>query len=89
MLSAMERAVSGSCIAAHGVEMITERQHRRTHLFTVRLWVESTEQDRTEVRGQVQRVLGGDLCYFRTWQELIDFFEDSLREVEKSAMANQ
>ena len=62
--------------------MTDERQHRRTHLFTVRLWVENTGSDSVEVRGRVQHVLSGDVHYFRSWPELTSFFEQMLQEVE-------
>lgn len=64
------------------MKMTDERQPRRTQLFTVRLWVEQIEPDRAEVRGRVQYVLSGDARYFRTWQELTNFFDLMLQEVE-------
>ena len=64
------------------MDMTAERQHRRTHLFAVRLWVERLAPDRTEVRGRVQHVLSGEARYFRTWQELTSFFDVTLQEVE-------
>jgi hypothetical protein len=54
--------------------------HRRTHLFTVRLWVEQVARDRTEIRGRVQHVLSGEVGYFRTWPQLANFFEARLAE---------
>lgn len=54
--------------------------HRRTHLFTVRVWIEQVAHDRTEVRGRVQHVLSGEVGYFRTWLALANFFEASLAE---------
>ena len=64
------------------MDMTAERQHRRTHLFAVRLWVERLAPDRTEVRGRVQHVLSGEARYFRTWQELTSSFDVTLQEVE-------
>jgi hypothetical protein len=54
--------------------------HRRTHLFTVRLWIEQVANDQTEVRGRVQHVLSGEVSYFRTWPQLASFLEASLAE---------
>ncbi|MBV7338787.1 hypothetical protein KFU94_63325 [Chloroflexi bacterium TSY] len=62
--------------------MINKRQHRRTHLFTVRLWIEQIDEDCAEARGRVQHVLNGDVCYFRTWRELTTFFDRMLQELE-------
>lgn len=62
--------------------MTDERQHRRTHLFTVRLWVEQLAPDQMEVRGKVQHVQTGDVRYFREWPELIAFYEKSLEKME-------
>jgi hypothetical protein len=64
------------------MDMTAERQHRRTHLFTVRLWMEQIAEDHAEVRGRVQHVLSGEVHYFRTWQALTSFFDVTLQEVE-------
>lgn len=62
--------------------MTDHRQHRRSHLFTVRLWIEPVGADHTEVRGGVQHVLSGETRYFRTWPELSAFLEAKLAELE-------
>jgi hypothetical protein len=54
--------------------------HRRTHLFTVRLWVEQVAHDRAEVRGRVQHVLSGEVGYFRTWSDVVEFLLSKLHE---------
>lgn len=63
--------------------MSDERQHRRTHLFNVRLWNEPVTPDRAEVRGRVQHVLSGDVRYFRTWQEFTSFVDAALANSEE------
>lgn len=45
----------------------------RSQLFTVRVWVESLGDGRSEWRGKVQHVLGGEAAYFRDWPTLITF----------------
>jgi len=62
--------------------MTTDHQPRRTHLFTVRLWIAPVAVDRTEIRGRVQHVLTGEAIYFRTWPELLAFLEARLAELE-------
>lgn len=62
--------------------MTTDRPFRRTHLFTVRLWVEPVAADQAEIRGRVQHVLSGEALYFRTWQALLAFVEEKLAELE-------
>ena len=44
----------------------TEYQ-QRTHLFTVRLWLEDLGEGQTEWRGEVHEVLSGERRYFRDW----------------------
>jgi hypothetical protein len=55
---------------------------RRTHLFTLRLWLEPVAVDRAEMRGRVQHVLSGEAIYFRTWPELSAFVEAMVAELE-------
>ncbi len=45
---------------------------KRSHLFTLRLWVEDVGDGRTEIRGTVKHVLTGETCHFRDWQTLIE-----------------
>ncbi len=44
---------------------------RASHLFTVRLWLEEVEHERTEWRGQLYDVSSGEVRYFRDWPMLI------------------
>lgn len=41
---------------------------RPTHLFTVRIWRERLDAERTEIRFRVQHVLSGEVRYFREWE---------------------
>lgn len=45
----------------------------RSQLFTVRVWLEDLGEGRSEWRGQVQHVLGGETRYFRDWETLVAF----------------
>ncbi len=51
----------------------------RSHLFTVRVWYEQTENDAREIRIQARHVVTGETHYFRTWQGLIDFLSSKLQ----------
>lgn len=42
----------------------------RTHLFTVRVWLEDLGDGRVEWRGQVKHVLSGEARHFRDWATL-------------------
>ena len=51
-----------------------EIEHQpRSHLFTVRLWVEELGNGKSEWRGKVQYVTSGEVRYFREWTTLIAF----------------
>ena len=51
-----------------------EIEHQpRSHLFTVRLWVEELGNGKSEWRGKVQHVTSGEVRYFREWTTLIAF----------------
>jgi hypothetical protein len=43
----------------------------RTHLFTVRVWLEELGAGQMEWRGEVQYVVSGEVRYFRDWPTLI------------------
>ena len=53
----------------------------RSHLFTVRLWLEDLGHGQTEWRGQVQCVLSGESCYFRNAAGLVDCLWAMLAEL--------
>jgi hypothetical protein len=42
----------------------------RTHLFTVRVWLEELDAGQTEWRGEVQYVVSGEVHSFRDWPTL-------------------
>ena len=52
----------------------------RSHLFTVRLWLERTGEDPARWRGRVEHVLSGEAYYFQDWPKLIDFLLKHLAE---------
>ena len=54
----------------------------RSELFTVRLWQENLGDSRTEWRGKVQHVQGGEAFYFREWSMLIAALLKMLPEPE-------
>ncbi len=41
-----------------------------SHLFTLRIWQEEIEADKTEWRGKVQLFPSGEVRYFREWDAL-------------------
>ncbi len=50
----------------------------RSHLFTVRIWMEERPDGKKEWRGKAQHVLRGDVKYFRDWATLVAYLEQSL-----------
>ena len=54
--------------------------HSRSELFTVRLWREDQGEGRVEWRGKVQHVLSGETRYFRDWQVLLAFLQETRTE---------
>jgi len=61
------------------------RFHPRTHLFTVRLWVEEVDHGQGEVRMQVKHILSGETRYFREWSLLVAYMAVKLQEVEQQS----
>jgi hypothetical protein len=59
----------------------TEPNQSQCHseLFTVRLWREQLN-DHWEWRGKVQHVLSGETRYFRDWQTLLAFIQETWTE---------
>jgi hypothetical protein len=53
--------------------MQPDQGHPRTHLFTVRLWIEPLGDQQSEVRMQVKHLLSGETHYFRTWADVMAF----------------
>lgn len=58
--------------------MANESKIARSHLFTVRLWLEETGPGRFEWRGRVEHVLSGERQYFCNWPALLAPFEEFL-----------
>ncbi len=51
--------------------MAQEPQHRRSRLFTLRLWQEALGEGQAEWRGRAQDINSGAAAYFRDWPGLI------------------
>jgi hypothetical protein len=52
-----------------------EPEHRRMHLFVIRLWTEKHEQGMVAWRGKVQNVGSGKDGYFLGWQALVELLQ--------------
>lgn len=59
-----------------------QRQERRSHLFTVRLWQETLDTHQTEWRGKIQDVTSGEVYYFRNWEMLTTLLQTMLPTTE-------
>ncbi len=53
--------------------MPPDQPHPRTHLFTIRVWIEPFGCGQGEVRLRVTHVLSGETRYFRTWPDVVSF----------------
>jgi hypothetical protein len=69
--------------------MDRERQHPRSHLFTVQLWQEELGQGQTEWRGKAQHVSSGKVHYFREWPKLILFLQSIVSTSESGSQSEQ
>jgi hypothetical protein len=58
--------------------MDTAQPPTRTHLFTVRLWLEDLGEGQTEWRGEVRYVVSDEIRYFRDWPTLVAFLQAML-----------
>ena len=88
----MERALVCVKSIAHQereTAMDRERQHPRSHLFTVQLWQEELGQGQTEWRGKAQHVSSGNVHYFREWPKLILFLQTMLSTSESGTQSEQ
>src|SRR5262249_22220941 len=61
---------------ATGMDM--PQPHARTHLFTVRLWLEDLGEGQREWRGEVRYVVSDEVRYFRDWQTLVELLQAML-----------
>lgn len=73
--------------SAHGIAMRNASTDNaqpapRTHLFTVRVWLEELGTGQTEWRGQVQYVVSGEVHYFREWPALVALLQAMLPKKE-------
>jgi len=70
--------------------MSTEKrdQHPRSHLFTVRVWQETVDNDQTEWRGKVHLITTRNVRYFRGWEGLGPLLVTMLSELEKRSEPN-
>jgi hypothetical protein len=55
--------------------------HTRSELFTLRVWREDLGEGRVEWRGKVQHVMSGETRYFRDWQTLVAFIQETLPDL--------
>ncbi len=51
--------------------MDEDQQRYRSHLFTVRVWLEDLGGGQTEWRGKVDYIPSGEVRYFREWSTLV------------------
>ena len=58
--------------------MSQDQTQQRTHLFTLRMWPEVLGDGQIEWRGKVQHVLSGQARYFRDWDTLITYMQETL-----------
>ncbi len=55
----------------------------RSHLFTIRLWLEQLGEGRAEWRGKVRHVSSGTVRYFRDWPTLTTIIQQMLPNKDK------
>jgi hypothetical protein len=55
-----------------------------SQLFTVRVWVEPSQDGGTQMRVQVKHVLSGATRTLREWSQVIAFIENRLQDREES-----
>ena len=56
-----------------------DEQGPDSHLFTVRVWMETAEEGHTEWRGKLSHIPSGEIRHFRGWTALIPLMLDILR----------
>lgn len=61
----------------------------RSHLFTVRVWMEESSNAQYEWRGKLQCVLTGEIRYFREWSALLKFLQEMLPKDERKEVNSQ
>jgi hypothetical protein len=56
-----------------------DKQEPKSHLFTVRVWLEAGDDGQTEWRGKLRHVPSEEIRHFRSWAALIPLMMDMLR----------
>ncbi len=56
-------------------DMNEKSESVRSHMFTLRVWVEDLGNGRFEYRGTLKHVLTGETHHFRSWPTLIRLLE--------------
>jgi hypothetical protein len=54
----------------------------RSHLFTLSVWEEEIDAERTELRGKVQLLTNREVCYFRDWETLVPLLRRMLSNLD-------
>lgn len=62
--------------------MTNRKKDRRTHLFTLRLWLEPLDGFRAEIRGEARNCASGERRYFRSGAALEGFLVETLSKAE-------
>lgn len=65
------------------------RQMSKPHLFTVRVWLEESEDGQYDCRGRLQHGLDGTAQHFQGWSALIDLMSDMVHEPGRAASADE
>ena len=63
--------------------MPTDPSNRQSHLFTLRLWAETLEEDQVEWRGRLHHVTTDEVRYFNDWPSLIPVLLTMLRDARE------
>lgn len=63
-------------------------QRPRSHLFTLSVWEEEIDTERTELRGKVQLLTSREVCYFRNWEALVPLLRKMLSNLDTVADGN-
>jgi hypothetical protein len=58
-----------------------------SHLFTLRVWIESSNDERLQVRVQIKHILSGTTGNFLKWSQVIDFIVGRLNDGKDNTKA--
>lgn len=71
-------------------EPAPEKESRhRSHLFTVRVWLEDLGDGQFEWRSRVQHIPSGEIRYLREWSALLRFLREMLPKDEGEGTSAQ